>query len=221
MLCLAFMTLLAQAPPPELLEQLARHDERMRVVTERGAFHLSAVVDELDDRGKTVKQLRTEYEIDHPGGARRETVLSHLEDGVDRTAQFKAERARKKEDAAKAPSPFATQAQRDYQFAVLPPSDAHPGWVHLAFSPRGEKKPELLIGDAWVDPAVGELRRMSCRPSKMPFFVDSMSIELVYDAQGPTGTTLSRMELRGSGGFAFVRRRLATVLLFSAYRANE
>ncbi len=212
------MTLLTQAPSAELLAKLAAHDERMRAVTERGSFHLTAQVDELDDRGAVTKKLRTEYEISHPGGVRTETVVSHLENGVDRTSQFTAERAKRKESATKAPSPFAASAQKDYQFVELPAHKDFPGWLHVGFSPKGDKRPDLLIGDAYVDPEAGELRRMSCRPSKMPLFVDAMSIDLQYDGAGPTGRTLSRMELRGSGGFAFVRRRLSTVLLFAGWR---
>lgn len=209
---LPILTLLAaaSAPPADLLQRLAAHDERSQALHRRVATRMTIVGEELDKKGSPTKRTETEVLLTFQGDREVATILKSTEDGKDVTDE-----ARKKQQSPKAEgdssisvkmsSPFSTAEQGKYAFEVV---DADPARMRIRFAPRGEPSPELWTGEAVVDPAAGEVVSMRSQPSKPPRFVDSMSMELELGARLQGTRMPSKVAFRGEGGFLFIRKRV-------------
>jgi hypothetical protein len=212
------LAVMAATPDPELLRKLATDDQERRKITEGGEFRVEIDVDELDGTGAVTKKTHSKYAMSHSGGSPTAALLEHLVNGVDQRAAFEAEQKQTKNKPIefKSGSPFGAKVQSLYRFELLPP--APDGLTRIAFQPSGDKSPDLLIGDAAVDSATGQLVRLSGRPSKLPSFVTAMSFEVEYGAT-PLGRLPSVLHIRGSGGFLFFKRTAKSTMRFSEYRA--
>ncbi len=211
---LTVLVLLGQAPAPELLDKLAEHDTRAASINREADFTVSIAADELDADGKPEHSKLYVVRVSNKGGERAEQLLKVLHDGKDVTEAerpgFDAkreERKKAKPAAAQYPSPFSKAERPKYRFSLMAADPKRPAVTRIAFRPGSGTSSELMTGDAEVDTAEGELLRLTLRPSKMPSFVDHLLIVVDYGAATPRGRAVSKIDVRGDGGFAFVRRR--------------
>lgn len=219
------LTLLTVEPDAELLQRIVERGRTIEAFTGDARVVVEVRADELDGDGKVVSTDLSRFRLVKKGG---ETVGTELllksKDGKDVTAEAKAEQQKKDEGEKKsvgfsARSPFHPDQLAKYRFALLAPPKDEPGLVRIGFQPAGEKTPELVMGEATVDPATGELLASTMRPSKNPRFVDHLVMDLEYGAVTPAGRVLSRLTARGDGGFLFIRKRFAVVTTFSEWEA--
>lgn len=220
----------AAAPDPALLDRVAERSKAIEAYSKEASLKVTVVSDELDAEGTPTRHSEFALQITRSGGEPKRTLLSATEDGKDVTEAKRAELEappKRNNDGGKGhgsmsqASPFHPDHRAKYAFATLPPAPAAPGLLRVAFQPAGEKSDKLMIGDATIDPETGDLVRMSMRPSKNPSFVDHLFLELEFDAVTPAGRALSKIAMKGRGGFLFVKKRFAVVTTFSDYRARE
>jgi hypothetical protein len=93
--------------------------------------------------------------------------------------------------------------------------------VNVALAPAGERTPSLMVGEGLLDAATGELVHLDLRLSKTPAFVDWfwMSVELASTTAA--GRTVSSIDAAGSGGVAFVKKRMRLSTKFTNWRSTK
>jgi hypothetical protein len=203
---------------PALLEKVVERSRAVESYTANCVVTVHAVQDELDDEGRTKSTEVLDYRVTRANG---KTVgyelLKKVVDGEDVSEAERRSKGRYGEPTARTLSPFHPEQVAKYRFALLAPPASNPSLVRLSFQPAGDKRPELLIGDATIDPSTGDVLALSARVSKTPRFVDSLTMEVQFQAQTPAGRALSRVTGGGAGGFAFIRKRFrnATSLTYA------
>lgn len=167
---LASVALVAVAPirPADLPALLARvglsvekADHAMRVLdyTER------SVDEQRNEAGKALHRVEKERRVIQSQGKRRQEIRKVVQDGHDLTAPARLAALGQPMDEGAGPNPFMPGEQTKYRFEPLPEDPSHPGWVHLSFAPKATHAPDLLVGEAWIDPASGFLRRLRFHPA--------------------------------------------------------
>jgi hypothetical protein len=89
--------------------------------------------------------------------------------------------------------------------------------VRVSLGPAGDAVDQLLVGEAWVDPAQGTLVELDARLAKNPFLVDSMTFHAELKADTPEGKTLSRLQLEGVAGLPLFKKHFRVDSSFSGY----
>ncbi len=218
------LALLATDPDPDLLARLEAHAERLGELEHRdGDLSISVKTSELDSDGKVTHSKEMEMVVRTRDGHSSTELKKMLDDGADvteahrgdleGTANKKPKREEKHQTMAEM-SPFSKQSKGQYTFALLPPPEGRPGFVRIGFSPKGDKSPEVMIGDALVDAEKGEVVHLWLRPSKTPMFVDHLFFEADFDDPTTAGRGLSKLRVKGDGGFAFIHKRFDSVSTF-------
>lgn len=167
--------------------------------------------EKLDGDGKVTSWFEVVTKVTHPGGKEVKEVVKATKDGADVTAKTKekyAEKAKekKKGDGFEAKSPFEPGEQGKYRFTLKGPAAGDASKLLIQFAPKGKASTELLVGHGLVDPAKGEVLKITARPSEYPSMVSEGSFE--WDtpplAFGPATT---RFAFRGEGGILFIKQR--------------
>ena len=224
------LVLAATPVDPELLRRVGEHLSRLDQFERDSSFTVSVRAEELDGDGKVTHTEESVLAATVKNGETSRSVVRKSSDGKDVDAAEAAKDEAKKEQERKerrggkrvtmqSTLPFASDEQKKYRFEPLPESPQRPGLVHVAFQPAGEKAPELLIGDALIDAASGELVHVDMRPSKNPTFVDTMWMAVELSAPTPAGRAVSGFDVTGSGSIAFIKKRMRVTTRVSDYRA--
>jgi|GEM_PF-1572980 len=237
--CLFFSgpALAIEEVPADILHKLAGRLEDWAKHTTDFSYTLSMRIEELDKGGKVEHFTELVQRKTSQNGKETTKLLSANRDGKDILEERKGawERSvdsKKQQESDKKPdkknglsfnftSPFSSTEQSKYRFVVLGPDkdDAQKLWI--AYAPRGKSSPQLLVGQALIEPSSGALVRERQHPSENPSHVDRMEIKTEYAASTPYGNTLSLIEVKGEGGFLFIRKRIRTTLSFSDYQFGD
>lgn len=216
--------------PAELLRKLAEHDARLMALYQQGAVTMSNKVEELNGDGKVEHSQEVVVRLQSKDGQPDGELVRAVRDGKDVTAEEQKNReARrlsegggakdggKKEVKVALSTPFGAEVQEKYRFEVLGPDQHTPGWLRVAFTPKGKKSKELWIGEAVVDPEKGSLHWMKQRPSDYPAFVDRMDMVLEFQTPTPMGPAVTTVRIEGQGGLPFFKKKFRAVTSFSDY----
>lgn len=205
---LVALVVLTAAPDAALLVRLGEHADRTERFSKNASFTVDTIAEEYDSDGRVTKTSKSSTRVTRRDGVETKKLISYEEDGVDRTEK----KRREVENAEPKPvnSPFVTSRQSKYRFEVLETTDEH---VRIGFEPAGNRVPELITGEALVDPSTGEVHFTSMQPSKMPLFVDSLELTATFE-----GLAMSKFTLRGAAGFLFFKKRFG---VSSTYRDYE
>ena len=216
------MPLVLSATPvaPELMERLAAHDQRMQEVEARTAVVVSSEVEEMDKDYQAVGKFASTVRVQVVDGRRHARVLRASKDGKDVTDEEQQKAAKKETErgkegkGSKLESPFGASERGKYAFDNLGPEPGSSLW-RIAYGPKDEPSTEVWIGEALVDPLAGELRSLFGRLSKLPTMVDSMSMQISYDATFEGTRMPSKITFAGEGGFLLVKKRVRGTTVLS------
>ena len=232
---LVMSMVLAATVDPALLSRVADHLSRLDEFEHNSSFTITVKAEELDGDGQVKHTDESVITATVKDGQRTQTLVRKTRDGqeVDRgeakAEDEKREKERKernqkrgdKRSSMQSTLPFSREEQKKYRFELLKEDPRRPGLLHVAFQPVGDKRPELLIGDALIDEASGELVHVDMRPSKNPTFVDSMWMAVELSAPTPVGRGISGFDVSGAGSIAFVKKRMRVTTRVSDYRAEK
>lgn len=215
--------MLSAAPDATFLRQLGERALALEQFANNSTVHLELSGQEFDGDGEVKQRSLAKVKVTRKAGA-RDRVLEHYEEnGVEMTEKKRKEMAKEKEkeDSAQR-SPFHPDEQSHYMFSQLEAPAGHPEWVRISFSPASEKLrgEKVMEGEAWVDVAATQVRRLWMRPSKLPSLVEKLSIECELDAQTPVGLSMSKMTVKGVAGALFFKKRFTVVTTFRDYASE-
>ncbi len=192
--------------PPELLQRLAAHAARMERFSEASKAEVTSEYFELGRNGEVEHHIHSESQVVLVAGKPVTHVLLATKDGQDNLRDSQKQAVKEDQKGRKLEPPFSTDNQAKYQFSMLGPAET--GLLRIGFGPRAGRSTEVLEGEAVIDPAAGELVRMTAHPSKNPAFVDRIDMQLEYGVHTPVGRMLSKVSFVGAGGFLFFRKRV-------------
>jgi len=203
----------------ELLPRLADYAAKFDHMRKNAAATFSAQIDRVDKAGKVDTHSELDVRASARAGDMRTDVLRYTEDGKDKTdeakkkAQERDEERREKKRKGKEIKeefklPFAAGQQPKYDFFLAEADEVHPGRVRIRFAPKnGETAENLYVGEAWVDAKSATVLTMGFKPTKLPFLVSDVNVQLEFGAMTPIGPSVSTIALDGEGGLLFVRKR--------------
>jgi hypothetical protein len=217
--CVAvWATATAKEPPAELLKKLAEHDARLDQIDDQGSFTTDTINEEVDGSGKVIHTLELLVRTTHLEGKKRELLGKALKDGKDVTQEYKDKlKASGPSQVKEMRLPFSTKQQRDYLFKEIGSDPSNPSWLRIHFEPKGSWSEKLMVGDAVVDPASGELLRITARQSAPDSSVDYLDLDFSFDEQTPLGRAPSKVAMKGEGGFLFLKSRFRHTVVYSGY----
>lgn len=204
------LVILAAAPDATLMQRLAQHAERMDTFTRNAAFTVDVVAEEFDADGKATKTTRSSMRVTRRDGKESRKLTKYEENGVDLTEKKRSEI--EKAESKPVHSPFLPSEQTKYRFTLLDAKDEH---LRIGIEPAGKKDPELITGEAKVDPVRGEVRFVTMAPSKLPAFVDALTLTGTFDER-----SMTKLTIKGVGGFLFIKKRFGVVTIFRDYEAR-
>jgi hypothetical protein len=208
----------ATEPPAELLKKLAEHDARLDQIDDQGSFTTDTINEEVDGSGKVIHTLELLVRTTHLEGKKRELLGKALKDGKDVTQDYKDKlKGSGPSQAKEMRLPFSTKQQRDYLFKEIGSDPSNSSWLRIHFEPKGSWSEKLMIGDAVVDPAGGELLRITARQSAPDSSVDYLDLDFSFDEQTPLGRAPSKVAMKGEGGFLFLKSRFRHTVVYSGY----
>jgi hypothetical protein len=178
-------------------------------------------VEELDGDGNV---KHTQERVDRisvtKGGQQYRELLQARKDGQDATQALRKdleERQRKGEVRAEFNSvnlPFAASSLAQHRFFLASPEPWAPHRLRLRFEPRLEA-PSAHKGEALVDPATGQLLRLSYSPSELPRMADRAEIRMDFRSQPGMGQVLDTLHVDAEGGFLFYKKHLRITARYS------
>jgi hypothetical protein len=213
-----------------LIDKIGTQLEAQVGATLQGAQTLRVRKEELDSDGKVSDVSEELLRAKGEGEALEFELVRATENGKDGTAERLAERADSKTKHGEAKghpghgdhehgdhdlrdiNPFTQRAKyRYWVVAPLPPAGQP---LHVHFEPGVEPVPELVTGDALVDPATGNLLQATFAPSSLPMMVQTLKMKVVMGTAGkaPGATELS---VDGRGGLLFWHKHFRVHLWFT------
>lgn len=202
--------MLTAVPDAALLQRLGEHGKRMDTFAKNASFTVDVVAEEFDSDGKATKTTKSSMRVTRRDGKESRKLTKYTEDGVDLTEKKRAEI--EKAESKPVHSPFLPSQQAKYRFTLLESKDDQ---LRIGIEPAGKKDPELITGEAKVDPTTGEVRFVTMAPSKMPAFVDSLTLTGTFDER-----SMTKLTIKGVGGFLFIKKRFGVVTIFRDYEAR-
>lgn len=195
---LASLALVAAAPVhaselPDLLQKVGLSVARGEAQMKRLDFVERSVDEQRAADGKVLHRMEKERRVLQAKGPRRQEIVRAVQDGKDLTERARRAASGQAPEEQGNPSPLSPSEQARYRFARKPVDPAHPGWIHLAFAPKGAASPELLVGEAWIDPHSAALRRLTFHPSAQKA-AEKMEVEVAYDQLVADTSLPSKME---------------------------
>lgn len=178
---------------PALLHQVGLSVARGEAQVKRLDYLERSVDEQRAADGKVLHRMERERRVLQAKGPRRQEVVRAVQDGKDVTGRARQAAAGKAPEEQGNPSPLSPGEQAKYHFESKPSDAAHPGWLHLAFAPKGAPSPQLLVGEAWIDPKTAALRRLAFHPSAQSPS-EKMEVEVSYDQLLEDTTLPSKME---------------------------
>jgi hypothetical protein len=201
---------------PTLLKALAEHDDRMERFLDAHELTIEAAVRDLDGEDKLLHTTLSKLKQQRVNGKVKTRVLNATKDGADIRKEEQQHADERDEKNERTESPFAPRNQARYAFKALGPAGEGSSQVLIGFSPGpGADPSKTLDGVAVVDPVAGEVVRLAMKPAKLPFFADSMRMDIEYGNRTEAGRNISRFVLAGAGGILFIKRRGDLTMTFS------
>ena len=150
-----------------LLIRLAEEDARRLALHEKADFTVAIAIDTLR-RGTPHKSSEHRVRFAHEKGKRTREILDAKEEGKDVTAREKGKPGDPLQTSMPIEkgnkTPFGAAVQPKYRFTSLGPDAADPTRLRIGFTPV-QNDPDLLVGEAVVDPTAGALLKLSSHPS--------------------------------------------------------
>jgi len=213
---LVAFTAFGAEPPPDLMERLAQHSQRIQKAAREGSYTVLTLAEELDGDGKVLHTQKFEMHFNTQGGHRERTLIKAEKDGKDVTDEQR--RKLKAQSGDSTELPFATKEQPKYRFSVVGPNQSEPSLLRIHIEPKGGKKSEkLMIGEAIVDPVKGEVVQLSGHLSENPSHVDRLHIRIEFNEKSTDGRLMSEMDVQGDGGFLFIKKHFRSSTTYSGY----
>lgn len=207
--------------PVELAKLCDRVRERFAVMHERTlrSQHTRTMrLTEQNGRGQAVHVREMVERIEFEGGQEK-TLLIEQRVLLDSATSFLPSKANLSNPADNPHRPFPKEARQDvydYRFDGVEDIEGRPaGRIH--FEPRTTDG-QVSRGWAWVELGSGEPIRLQVSPVKPPTFVDRLDVLIEYGQAENGHNQARRVTLEGSGGFAFLARRLRVECTLSDYR---
>ncbi|MBX7117343.1 MAG: hypothetical protein K1X64_23720 [Myxococcaceae bacterium] len=202
---------------------LARIAQQLPPATLPCGFTEHTTAEELDRHGQPSARERHTFRIERTHDAVERRRIS-----VDNTFHQLSARIRPKEDSELTEeekerrkrsfrTPFRADEQPSYHFRLGPSNPA--GQVVVYFTPV-EKDVTRPEGFATVDLDTGRLRTIVSKPSKFPAFLSELDIRMAFGSTA-CGWQPTRIELKGEGGFLFIRTRFRSTTTLDEYVARE
>lgn len=216
------LVLCAGEPDAQLLAKLTAHSDRLGVLEKAdGTMQVGVKSKELDGDGKITHSKEIEMVLTQSNGKTKTQLKRFVEDGEDTTEDKRGDiesgakkASRSQEMGVSSLSPFSTESRPKYLFSVVTKPQDAAGTVRLSFWPKGDKSPEVMMGEALVDEASGEVVRLAMQPSKNPPFVDKLVFEADFGEVTSAGRAMSRLRVHGEAGIAFIKKRFDAMSTF-------
>ena len=202
-----------------LLGRLAEHETQ---IARFNRTRHTSTDQELDSKGAVTDEAVTVMEVTVRGD-RRDVVVRHsTHNGKDETREHQEAFDKPGKDAVhlSAKSPFKPAEQPNYNFQLFPP-EAGADLLRIHFVPKAPAKADQMIGDAWVDPNLGVVVRISSVPAKLPEHADTVKMRLEYQATTPVGPALSKLVVDAEASFLFFHQRMRSTLVIDDYQIAE
>lgn len=210
----------AQAPPLEVLGRLREHCARLERLQKQGSMTVSSKFEELDSDGAVTHTRESVVKVSRQAGKEQRSVVHETEDGKDVTAEAQKRADERKGKGFELALPFAAAEEEKYRFIPLAADPARPELLRIGFEPRLDKSDKLMMGEALVDPVLGEVVHVTMRASKGGTFIDHLLVDLEFGATTAVGRAASRAEVQGDGSFLFIKKRFRGVTLITDQRLN-
>ena len=226
LLALTLIVAAADAGTPndiDLPVLLARVAEQLPSATLPCGFTERTTAEELDRKGQPSARERHTFRIERTRDAvKRERV------SVDNTFNELSARIRPKEDSELTDdekerrkrsfrTPFRADEQTSYRFRLGEPKQ--PGQAVVFFEPV-EKDTTRGEGFATVDLETARILTIVSRPSAFPVFLSELDIRMSFGSTA-CGWQPTRIELKGEGGFLFIRTRFRSMTTLDEYVARD
>ena len=189
--------------------------ERVRAMT------VTSRTEERDGEGRVTHTYERVRRLRHEDGKQTSELLRALDDGRDVTAERRAaaqqsDEAKKKDSGLSFELPFTKENQARHRFTVLGPDAQDGGLLRVGFEPAGERDPQVMVGEALVDPQSGQVRQLRFRPSKFPsLLIDRLDVQMDFREQPGVGAVVSRLVVDGEGGVLFFKKRGRSTVSFT------
>jgi len=208
----------AKEPSAELLRKLAEHDARLDRIDAEASFTRDTISEELNGSGNAIHTLELIVRIIHLEGPKRELLGKALKDGRDVTQEYRDKLKDSEPSQGKELHlPFGTKQQREYLFKEIGSDPSNPTLLRIHFEPKGTWSEKLMVGDAVVDTSTGEVTRITAKQSLTDSSTDYLNLDFWLDEQTRWGRALSKVLMRGEGGFLFIKNRFRHTIIFSGY----
>jgi len=216
--CFVAMDAAGRRPSSELLKQLAEHDARLDQIEAQAGFTSDTLTEELDGSGNVTHTLELVVRTLHLEGKKTELLGKALKDGKDVTPEYREKfEEPSSPQGSKLQFPFGAKMQSDYLFQEMGPDRSNPSLLRIQFQPKGSWSEKLMVGEAVVDPVQGEVTRIVAQQSATPSNTDFLELDFAFDAATPLGRALTKVSIRGEGGFLFIKSRFRHTIVYSGY----
>ena len=178
-------------------------------------------LEELDEDGNVKHTQERVDRVTVRDGQQHRELLHARKDGQDTTEALRKdleERQRKGQVRMEFNSvnlPFAAAYLTQHRFSLAGSDPREPHRLRLRFEPRVDKAPSAHTGEALVDPATGQLLRLSYSPSELPRMADRVDIRMDFRSQPGMGQVLDTLYVEAEGGFLFYRKYLRITARYS------
>ena len=228
-LLLLLLALPARAEQPQvdlsaLLQRIAAGTPGMGYLVQQRlqSMTVTSVSEELDAQGRATHTWERVRRMAEQDGKQESELLRAVDDGQDVTAHKRAEAERRDAEQAKhgdkASSfelPFTPENQPRHRFSMVGPDAQDPTKLRLRFEPASELGPQVMQGEALVDPRSGHVLQLRFSPSKFPsMLIDRMDVEMDFRAHPGVGAVLSRLGVEWEGGLLFFKKRGRSTVTF-------
>lgn len=226
LLALAFIVAAADAGTPtdvELPVLLARIAEQLPSAMLPCGFTERTTAEELSRKGQPTARERHTFRIERTRDAvKRERV------SVDNTLNELSARIRPKADSELTDeekerrkrsfrTPFRTEEQASYRFRLGVAKQA--GQAVVFFEPV-ERDATRGEGFATVDLETGRILTIVSKPSEFPVFLSELDIRMAF-GDTACGWQPTRIDVKGEGGFLFIRTRFRSMTTLDEYTARQ
>jgi hypothetical protein len=209
----------AQVDLRALLQRIAQQTPGMSYLVQQRlqAMTVTSVSEELDGQGRATHTWERVRRMAEQDGKQASELLRAVDDGKDVTAQKRgAEQAQHGDKASSFELPFTPENQPRHRFSIIGPDAQDPSKLRLRFEPAAAPGPQVMQGEALVDPERGHVLQLRFRPSKFPsLLIDRLDVEMDFRTDPDVGAVVSRLGVEWEGGLLFFKKRGRSTVTFT------